>query len=182
MAISLTVGGALAVLTATGLAAEVAPGHVQDESGAVHETIRHSFRVETVAAGLEIPWGLAFLPDGRLLVTEKRGALRIVETDGSLSEPVGDVPAVHSEGQGGLMDVALHPEYEHNRWIYLSYSDPRTDSEGNAISHTAIERARLGDSGLRDRQVVYAVDEKLYTQYSLHFGSRFAFDSQGFLY
>jgi len=84
----------------------------------------HRFRVETVAEGLETPWSVAFLPDGRMLLSEKPGRLRVVEKGRLVPEPVAGVPKVLSEGQGGLMDVAPHPDYATNGWIYLSFSDP----------------------------------------------------------
>ncbi|HET9940401.1 MAG TPA: PQQ-dependent sugar dehydrogenase, partial [Candidatus Eisenbacteria bacterium] len=81
-------------------------------------------RVETVAEGLEHPWGLEFLPDGRMIVTERPGRLRIVTPDGRLSEPLSGVPRVFAQGQGGLLDVALSPSFERDRLIYLSFSEP----------------------------------------------------------
>ena len=83
----------------------------------VVESAEHAFRVELFAEGFGIPWGMAFLPDGRLLVTEREGSLRIVRRDGSVSAPVSGVPEVHARGQGGLMDVALHPDYARNRLV-----------------------------------------------------------------
>ncbi len=77
-----------------------------------------TFRVETVVDGLDMPWSLAWLPDGRMLVTERSGAVRLVETDGTLSAPVLGTPEVFAENQGGMMDVAVHPDYESNGWIY----------------------------------------------------------------
>ena len=90
----------------------------------VVESEEHAFRVETFVTGLGVPWGLAFLPDGHLLVTEREGRLRIIGTDGAVSPPIDGVPKVLAKGQGGLMDVALHPQYAETGWIYLSYSDP----------------------------------------------------------
>ena len=94
--------------------------------------------VETVARGLDHPWGLAFLPDGRMLVTERAGRLRIVSTDGQVSPPLGGVPRVYARDQGGLLDVALDPKFSENRLVYLTYAEPR---EGGAA--TAAGRGRL---------------------------------------
>src|SRR3954471_21256399 len=80
--------------------------------------------VETVARGLDHPWGLTFLPDGRMLVTERPGRLRIVSTDGQVSLPLGGVPRVYVRDQGGLLDVALDPKFSENRLVYLTYSEP----------------------------------------------------------
>lgn len=155
-----------------------------DREARLFDTARHSFREELVAGGLD-PWGLAFLPDGRLLVTEKKGRLGIVnpgaESD-TLAKPVRGVPSVFTAGQGGLMDVTLHPDYDANGWIYLAYSEPKRDADGNAIGYTVIARARLTDDHLSDLEVIYRVDEKFYTQHDVHFGSRIVFDGDGYLH
>src|SRR4051794_39168882 len=98
--------------------------------------------VETVARGLDNPWGLTFLPDGRILVTERPGRLRIVSTDGQVSPPLGGVPRVYAREQGGLLDVALDPKFVENRLVYLTYAEPR---EGGAS--TAAGRGRLNAAG-----------------------------------
>ncbi|HEX9186376.1 MAG TPA: PQQ-dependent sugar dehydrogenase, partial [Vicinamibacteria bacterium] len=138
----------------------------------------HSFRVETVAEGLDTPWSVAFLPDGRLLVTEKPGRLRILEKGRLLPEPVAGVPLVWSQGQGGLMDVAVHPDYAKNGWIYLSFSDPGED--GTAM--TKVVRGRIRDGRLDDQQTLFEAPRPLYRRGEVHFGSRFVFDGQGHLF
>jgi glucose/arabinose dehydrogenase len=137
----------------------------------------HAFRLETVTSRVDAPWGLAFLPDGRILVTEKRGRLRVVER-GVASQPIRGVPAVYSESQAGLLDVALHPEYEKNGWIYLSYSDPGP----NGSAMTAIVRGHLQDGAFIDQQHIFKVDPALYRRGGVHFGSRFVFDGSGHLF
>ena len=107
------------------------------------ESEEHDFRVETFAEGFGLPWGMAFLPDGRLLVTEREGVLRVVGTDGRVSVPIEGVPEVRAEGQGELMDVALHPQYAQNGWIYLSFSDPLRGPIGGTLGYTAIARGKL---------------------------------------
>ena len=91
---------------------------------AVVKSELHTFKLETIVSGLGVVWGIDFLPDGRMLLTEKAGQLRVVEQGKLLATPVGGVPAVWAKGQGGLLDVAVHPDYATNGWIYLSYSDP----------------------------------------------------------
>lgn len=132
-------------------------------------------RVVTVAEGLNHPWGLAFLPDGRMLVTERPGRLRIVERDGRLSPPLAGVPDVAAGGQGGLLDVALAPDFERSRTIYLSYAEP----EGR-VAGTAVARARLGDRGLENLQVIFRQEPKV--SGGAHFGSRLVFTPDGFLF
>src|SRR4051794_335618 len=113
-------------------------------------------RVETVASGLRNPWGIAMLPDGRMLVTEKRGTLRLVSSDGTISSPLAGVPPVDASGQGGLLDVALDPSFTTNDLVYLSYSQPGP----NGTAGTAALRARLGASGLIDVKVIYRQEPK----------------------
>jgi glucose/arabinose dehydrogenase len=137
---------------------------------------RQRFRVVTVATGLEHPWGLALLPDGRMLVTERPGRLRIVEPDGRLSAPLGGVPAVYAEGQGGLLDVALAPDFTQSRMIYLSYAEP---GDGGTAG-TAVARARLGPSTLENVEVVFRQQPKVTG--GAHFGSRLVFARDGNLF
>ncbi len=132
-------------------------------------------RVETVARGLEHPWALAFLPDGRMLITERPGRLRIVDKSGKLSAPLVGVPDVRAEGQGGLLDVALDPNFAENRLVYLSFAEP---GEGGA--GTAVARGRLGERGLENTEVIYRQQPK--TGGDNHFGSRLVFDREGKLF
>jgi glucose/arabinose dehydrogenase len=133
-------------------------------------------RVDTIATGLEHPWGLAFLPDGRILVTERPGRLRIVDRNGTLSEPLAGVPAVVARGQGGLLDVAIDPRFAENRFVYLSYAEPADDG----TSGTAVARGRLGDARLENVQVIYRQTPKVRS--NMHFGSRLVFDREGRLF
>jgi glucose/arabinose dehydrogenase len=130
---------------------------------------------ETVALGLEHPWALAFLPDGRILVTERPGRLRIVAPSGRVSEPLGGVPRVQAAGQGGLLDVAIDPRFTENRLVYLSYAEP---GEGGA--GTAVARGRLGEGELENVQVIYRQQPKV--EGNGHFGSRLVFAGDGTLF
>lgn len=132
-------------------------------------------KVETVAKGLDHPWGAAFLPDGRLLVTERAGSLRILAKDGTLSEPLAGVPKVQVTGQGGLLDVALDPDFAQNKLVYLSYSEPGKDG-----SATAVARGKLTDQGLADVKVIFRQVPDV--KNGLHFGSRLAFSKDGKLF
>ena len=132
-------------------------------------------KVETVAKGLDHPWGLAFLPDGEMLVTEKSGTLRRVGKDGAVSKPLAGVPEVVDKKQGGLLDVAIDPDFTSNRLVYLSYSEP-----GEGGSATAAARGKLGDNGLEDVEVIFRQVPRI--DNGLHFGSRFAFAPDGTLF
>lgn len=131
-----------------------------------------SVRVVTVASGLEHPWGLQFLPDGRMLVTERPGRLRYVSPSGRLSDPIAGLPAVAARGQGGLLDVRLDPSFESNHLIYLSYSEPDGRDAG-----TAVLRARLGPLGIDNLRVIFRQLPKVGG--GLHFGSRLVFSQDG---
>jgi glucose/arabinose dehydrogenase len=137
----------------------------------------HAFRVETVAEGLDTPWGIAFLPDGRMLVTEKKGSLRVVE-NGRPGPPVAGIPAVIAEGQGGLLDVAVHPDYARNGWVYLSFSDP--GEHGAAM--TAVVRGKLQEGRFAEQQLLFRAPAALYRTGGVHFGSRLVFDGEGHLF
>lgn len=131
-------------------------------------------RVTTLARGLEHPWGLAFLPDGRALVTERAGRLRIMEADGSLGEPVGGVPEVVARGQGGLLDVALSPDFDTDGLVYLAYSEA-----GDGGSSTAVARGRLDVDTLSGVEVVFRQTPKIESGH--HFGARLVFND-GYLF
>jgi len=137
----------------------------------------HAFRLETVADGLEIPWAVDFLPDGRILVSEKPGRLRVIENGKLLPEPVRGIPPVWSGGQGGLLDIGVHPDYASNGWIYLSYSDPGPDDS----AMTAVIRGRLKGNEFVDQQQIFKAPTELYRTGRVHFGSRFVFDN-GYLF
>jgi glucose/arabinose dehydrogenase len=137
--------------------------------------IHAPIRATTVASGLEHPWGLAFLPDGRMLVTERPGRLRIVDRNGRLSGPVSGVPTVYAAGQGGLLDVALSPNFATDRSIYLSYAEP-----GDGGAGTAVARARLGDGGLERVEVIWRQVPKVGGRN--HWGSRLVFARDGTLF
>ncbi len=134
-----------------------------------------NYTVETVVDGLRIPWGMAFLPDGGLLITEKEGDI-ILFKDGKKTK-VSGFPEVTVQGQGGLMDVVLHPDYISNGWIYFSYASSEGEGEG---ANTAIVRAKLNGTQLTDLQQLYKASPN--TERGQHFGSRIVFDEDNFLY
>ena len=131
--------------------------------------------VQTIAKGLEHPWSLAFLPDKRLLVTERPGRLRLVGPDGRVSEPLTGVPQVYASGQGGLLDVALSPTFDKDRLVYLSFAE---SGEGGA--GTAVARGRLGERGLENTQVIWRQQPKV--SGPNHWGSRIVFRPDGTLF
>lgn len=136
----------------------------------------HDYRVVTVAEGLENPWGIAFLPGGDILVTEKAGDLRVIRDGQLLSEPIGGVPAVLPAGQGGLMDVVPHPDFESNRWVYLTLSKPVGDGSS---ATTAVVRGQYDGSALTGVEELF---EARTSGRNGHYGSRIAFDGDGYMF
>jgi glucose/arabinose dehydrogenase len=135
-----------------------------------------ALQVQQVAQGLEQPWGLAFLPDGRMLITEKAGTLRLVDAQGKVSAPLAGVPKVVVRGQGGLLDVAVDPQFARTQRIYLSYSEPR----GGDANATAVAHARLDGNALKDVTVIFRQQPARDSGH--HFGSRLVFAPDGALF
>ncbi len=144
------------------------------------KTQKANLSVETIATGLQNPWGLAFLPDGRALVTERPGRLRVIGTDNKLSDPVTGVPDVAAVGQGGLLDVALSPDFGKDSFIFLSFAEPRTPSG----SSTSVARAKFvekdGKATLEDVKVIFRQEPA--RAGGFHFGSRLVFARDGNLF
>jgi glucose/arabinose dehydrogenase len=134
--------------------------------------------VETVAGGLEHPWGLTFLPDGRKLVSERPGRLRIVQPNGALSQPLTGLPRISARGQGGLLDVTIDPRFAENRLIYFAYAEPR-DAGGTA---TAVARARLNAASTGIEAVTVIFQQQPAGNTGRHFGARLVFDRTGALF
>jgi len=131
--------------------------------------LAQAVRPETVAAGLQNPWAVAFLPDGRFLVTERPGRLRVVQADGKLGTPVAGLPEIAAGGQGGLLDVLLDADFVRNRSIYFCFSEPAASGNGNS---TALARATLStdDARLEDVKVIFSQKPKFAS--AMHFGCR----------
>jgi glucose/arabinose dehydrogenase len=159
--------GLLTAAAVQPVCAAAEPAVVDTEEGAV--------RVRILARGLEHPWSMAFLPDGRMLVTERPGRLRIVTPDGQISAPLLGLPAIAAQGQGGLLDVVLHPGFEDNRLVYFSYA-----ASGRTGVGTEVARGRLDGFALRDVEVIFKAMPK--GRGGRHFGSRLVFDGKGHLY
>ena len=134
-----------------------------------------SFDYELVVGEMQTPWGMTFLPDGSMLITEKSGEL-IHFKDGQ-KQLITGVPEVYQRGQGGMLDIELHPNYGQNGWIYLTYSSPEGEGEGG---HTALMRAKLSGNQLTAKEVLYKATPN--TTKGAHFGSRIVFDNDGYLY
>ncbi len=161
--------GASVTLLAT-LASPVAAQDVQ-------RTQLHDFRIVTVVDGLVSPWGFAFLTGGDILVTQRGGQVRVVRGGKLLADTVTGVPAVRASGQGGLLDIVLHPKFAENKLVYLSYSKPSADGQQGA---TAVSRARFENDRFTNVQEIFVA--KNWSAGRGHYGSRLAFDRDGFLF
>jgi glucose/arabinose dehydrogenase len=168
----------LATLCASSLISVVAPVFAAPIQNFKSE--QGTLEVTTMTKGLEHPWALAFLPDRQgMLVTERPGNLRVVSADGKLSAPLSGVPQVWAKGQGGLLDVALSPDFKQDRTVYLSYAEG--GGEGDKAG-TAVGRGRLSDdlTAIKDFKVIFRQEPKL--SVGNHFGSRLVFDRDGYLF
>jgi cytochrome c553 len=153
----------------------------QPKEGGVVKSLEQDYKVETVIdGGLKTPWSLAFLPDGRRFVTERSGALRVIDADGSLlPEAVKGTPQVIELGQGGMLDVAASPDFATDGWIYLAFADPLIGDEKRAM--LKIVRGRIRDHVWTDEEVVFQAAPEFYTPAGQHFGTRMVFDG-GYFY
>jgi aldose sugar dehydrogenase len=146
-----------------------------ERPGPVIESEKISFTIDTLAQGLENPWGMAFLPDGRILIAERPGRLRMYAQNELREQPVPGIPEIWANGQGGFMDIVLHPNYDENGWIYLAYAEPRGPG-GN----TSIARGRMRGNTFTDVEVIFRGEPA--TGAGHHFGSRIVFDDDGYLF
>ncbi|MGB5189498.1 PQQ-dependent sugar dehydrogenase [Robiginitalea sp.] len=147
----------------------------QNDQNDVEGPLKPVFSAELLVDDLQIPWGMVILPDGSLLISEKSGTVLLFQ-DGERTTIQG-VPEVYVRGQGGLLDLELHPNFTENRWVYMSYASEEGPEKGG---HTAIARARLNGNQFTDLQVLYKASPN--TTQGQHFGSRIEFDDNGYLY
>lgn len=175
------------------------PAFLPNPAGKVIRSAKQAFRIDVVASQLEVPWGLAFLPDGRLLVTERPGRLRIIDRAGRLlPEPVRNTPKVWARQDSGMLDVAVHPDYRKNGLIYLAYTDvapghvvtpeeanppPPGERQKSPPSMTVLIRGRINarNAWVTDREI-FRAPTALYTPSGAHYGTRFLFDGRGHLF
>jgi glucose/arabinose dehydrogenase len=151
-----------------------------DASQAAETTIKtklHSIRIQTITASLDHPWGLAFLPDNRFLVTERSGRLRIVTADGVLSDPISGLPDIRDEGQGGLLDIALGSDFSESGLVFFTYSEPGPDG-----SSTALARARLDLTSMSLNEVKVLFSQQPKSAGGRHYGSRIVLARDGSIF
>ena len=163
------------ILIITLLIAFTSCGQAQKENDVVLKTEPQSYKMEKFVDNMTIPWGMVWLPDGSMLITEKEG--RLIHFKNGKKNEVANVPKVYNNGQGGLLDIELHPKYSENGWIYMTYSSEEGSEKGG---HTALIRFKLERNSLTDIEKLYKAEPN--TTAGPHFGSRIEFDNDGFLY
>lgn len=144
------------------------------------KTEKMTIKVDTVLQGLSIPWGMDWLPNGDMLFTERGGELRLVQKGKLHPQPIGNLPEIHVKGQGGLLDIRVHPKYAQNGWIYLAYSSPKGPSENGKGGNTTFMRAKLKDHKLVEQKVLLKAQPNFTA--GQHFGGRIEFDREGYIY
>lgn len=169
-------GLAIALLLPACARSQVPAAAAGAAQGAAQSGAKHALQVDTIVHGLEHPWAVALLPDGGFLVTERAGRLRRVSPEGALSPPLKGVPDVWAQGQGGLLDVALAPDFAQSHRIFFSYAEPGPDGTAGTSAASAL----LGGDAVTDVKVIYRQEPKLVGPN--HFGSRIAFDGHGHVF
>lgn len=159
-------------------------GAAKPDPASILETKDYRIKTEIWADNLSIPWGIVFLDGSRALITERPGGLRMVENGQLLPDPVEGTPEVLHEGQGGLMDVNIDPDFEKNGWIYLSYSHKleQAGEEKRPPAMTRIVRGRINDLQWTDEELIYEAPNETYLTTRHHYGNRIVFDKKGYLY
>mgnify|MGYP001345246689 FL=1 len=153
---------------------------VQNWDDSIEKTIKETFKVETFIDGFDIPWGMAFLPNQNLIVSDKNGNLWQVDYNKKKKTQIVGVPNVRNKGQGGLLDVQVHPDFINNHYIYLGFTSYLKRRKNKTF--TSIVRARLKNNSLIDQKIIYKADDIYYSGVTVHYGTRIVFDKEGYLY
>lgn len=153
---------------------------MQDWHYSIQKTKKVTFKVETFADGFDVPWGMTFLPDGSLLVSDRSGDLWKVKKDGNSKTQIHGIPKVSSENQGGLLDIEIHPRFNENNLIYLSFSDFSINQKNK--TYTAIICGVLKNNNLTQQRTIYKAPDSLYALEKHHYGTRIIFSHDGYLF
>ena len=162
------------------LSSLIKAGDIQNWGDSVEKTKKETFRVETFIDGFDIPWGMVFLPNKNLIVSDRNGSLWLVDYKEKSKTKISGVPNVRYKGQGGLLDVEIHPEFINNNYIYIGFTDYLNSKKNRTF--TSIIRARLKNISLTDQKIIYKADDTFYDNSTVHYGTRIVFDDKGFLY
>ena len=162
------------------LSSLIKAGDIQNWDDSVEKTKKETFRVETFIDGFDIPWGMVFLPNQNLIVSDRNGSLWLVDYKEKSKNQIRGVPNVRYKGQGGLLDVEIHPDFINNNYIYIGFTDYLNSKKNRTF--TSIIRARLKNISLTDQKIIYKADDTFYDNSTIHYGTRIVFDDKGFLY
>ena len=162
------------------LSSLIKAGDIQNWDDSVEKTKKETFRVETFIDGFDIPWGMVFLPNQNLIVSDRNGSLWLLDYKEKSKTKISGVPNVRYKGQGGLLDVEIHPEFINNNYIYIGFTDYLNSKKNRTF--TSIIRARLKNISLTDQKIIYKADDTFYDNSTVHYGTRIVFDDKGFLY
>ena len=153
---------------------------LQNWDDAIEKTQKETFRVETFAEGFDTPWGMAFLPNKDLIVSDRNGNLWRIKYKSKIKTKISGVPKVRYKGQGGLLDIEAHPDFINNNFLYISFSDYLESNKNK--SFTSIYRYKLQKDNLIDKKIIFKTNNKFYSRSNIHYGIRMVFDKQGFIY
>ena len=153
---------------------------IQNWDDSIEETKKETFQVETYVDGFDIPWGMTFLPNKNLIISDKNGDLWEINYENKKKTQIIGAPKVKYKGQGGLLDVQVHPDFINNNYIYIGFTDFLKNKKNKTF--TSIIRARLEKNTLINHKYIYKADDRYYTSRTLHYGTRIVFDQEGHLY
>ena len=152
----------------------------QNWDDSIEKTQKETFRVETFSEGFDVPWGMAFLPNRDLIVSDRNGSLWRINYKSKIKTKISGVPKVRYKGQGGLLDIEAHPDFINNNFLYISFSEFLENN--NNKSFTSIHRYKLQNDNLVDKKIIFKTNNKFYSRSNIHYGIRMVFDKQGFIY
>ena len=153
---------------------------LQNWDDAIEKTQKETFRVETFAEGFDIPWGMAFLPNKDLIVSDRNGNLWRIKYKSKIKTKISGVPKVRYKGQGGLLDIEAHPDFINNNFLYISFSEYLESNKNK--SFTSIYRYQLQNDNLIDKKIIFKTNNEFFSRSNIHYGIRMVFDKQGFIY
>ena len=154
--------------------------NLQSWDDSIENTQKETFRVETFSEGFDVPWGMTFLPNKDLIVSDRNGNLWRIKYKSKIKTKISGVPKVKYKGQGGLLDIEAHPDFINNNFLYISFSDYLESNKNK--SFTSIYRYQLQNDNLMDKKIIFKTNNKFYSRSNIHYGIRMVFDKQGFIY
>ncbi len=152
----------------------------QNWDDSIEKTEKETFKVETFIDGFDVPWGMAFLPNKNLIVSDRNGSLWLVDYKSKTKTQIIGVPEVRYKGQGGLLDIQVHPEFINNNYIYIGFTSYLKSKKNKTF--TSVVRGILENNSLTDQKIIYKADDIYYSNNTVHYGTRIVFDKEGYLY